>query len=388
MALRLALERADAQRTALVGLIGTLYGQNVLNASAVNRSFEKMMCMWEDLAIDSPKAPQHILFMVKQCVDADVLGEGFYAKLPENLIKAGLGSGEAEPVKEVLQKVADDLKEFKRRVGPCLDDFFHSQKGNEVITFLKDLGMKAYHHEFVKKAMVLSFSQTDTSKSREAVARLFKDLVDVAVLCEDDLFWGITRLLGQIDELVLDTPKCVELTTDMLCAFVSMDLLSALFLRRCRFLRIGGPTGLKVLDLTQRRTPEHSKRNLDTAQFKREIQTMILEYFTNGDEVEFGRCVSDLAPLSQDQSAELLRKVMSLAMERSGEECMAAMKIMAFLRRNEEIDEWAVERAMDNLYERMPDISLDVPDAKDMAASFVVEAQNEGLLRPDWQIPT
>jgi hypothetical protein len=344
--------------------------------------------MWEDLAIDSPKAPQHILAMMKQCVDADVLGEGFYAKLPENLIKAGLASGEAEAVKEVLQKVADELQDFKRRVGSCLDDFFKTQKGKEVITFLKEFGMKPYHHEFVKKAMVLSFSETDTDKSRDAVAQLFKDLMDAAVLCEDDIFWGITRLLGQIDELVLDTPKCAELTTDMLCAFVSMDLLNPLFVRRCRLLRIGGPTGLKVLDSTQRRTPEQSKRNLDTAQFKQEIQTMILEYFSNRDEAEFGRCVSDLTPLSQAQSAELLRKVMVLAMERTGEECEAAMKIMAFLHRNEDVDEGAVERAMDELYERMPDISLDVPDAKDMAASFVVEAQRAGLLSAEWKPPS
>ena len=78
---------------------------------------------------------------------------------------------------------------------------------------------------------------------------------------------------------------------------------------RMRLARIGGPTGLRVLATIQRKTPEYSKRHLSTTQFKTELKNMILEYFNSHNEVEFERCVSELAPLSAEQSAELVRKV-------------------------------------------------------------------------------
>lgn len=218
---------------------------------------------------------------------------------------------------------------------------------------------------------------------------MFADLIDYGylTLCQDDILWGVLRILGQLDELALDTPKCAELTTDMLSKMITSELLSAPFIRRCRLLRIGGPTGLKVLDATKRKTPEFSKRNLDTAQFKQEVQTMILEFFNSGDKVEFSRCVSDMAPLTQDQSAELLRKLMTLSMERGGSECVAALELITKLHRTEEVDEGAVERSLDELYARMSDITLDVPDAQEMAQSFVVEAKKEEILRQEWEIP-
>jgi len=166
---------------------------------------------------------------------------------------------------------------------------------------------------------------------------------------------------------------------------VADELLSVPFLRRCRLLRIGGATGLKVIDSTQRRTPEYSKRHLTTTEFKRELQTMILEYFNSGDEAEVGRCVSELSPLSAAQSAEVIRKIMVFAMERGGSECELALKLIVWLCRQEELDVDAVEAGFDEMYDRMSDTILDVPDARDMARSFVVEAKKGRVLPADWE---
>lgn len=165
---------------------------------------------------------------------------------------------------------------------------------------------------------------------------------------------------------------------------VADELVSVPFLRRCRLLRIGGMTGRKVLDDALRRTPEYSKKNLDPVHFKRELQTMILEYFNSGDEAEFGRCVREMAPLSAEQSSELIRKVMAFAMERSSKECELSLRLMVFLNRHEELTGDAVEQGFNEMYTRMPDLLLDVPDAREMARSFVVEAKRLGVLGEDW----
>jgi len=299
------------------------------------------------------------------------------------LLNAGLREAQPE-VAEMFTGVATELKQFKAETTRSLEEYFVALNVGEVETSLTELNMRAYQHEFVKKAITLSFTQPNLENSREVVLDLLSQLTASGTLSKDDLQWGMTRLLGQLDDLSLDCPRAMELAVETCSRMVADELLSVPFLRRCRLLRIGGTTGLKVIDSTQRRTPEYSKRHLTTAEFKTELQNMIVEYFNSSDQAEVGRCISELSPLSPAQSAEVIRKIMVLAMERSGTECELALKLIVWLCRQQELDDDAVENGFDEMYQRMEDVILDVPDAKDMARSFVVEAIKARILPVDW----
>lgn len=386
LAIRSSLDRDASAIQAVVDLFGKLHGASVLSSSAFVRSFEKLFCTWEDITIDAPKAPETLLTILLGCCAAGVCDRSLLSKIPENLMNAGLASNSPTLGSglEQLRNSAAELKEFKHQISRVIDQFFMSLDSNEVASRLKEIGSENYYHEFAKKAMMTSFSQPNPADSRDNTLRLFQELIDANSLTKDDLQWGVTRLLGQLDDLSLDTPRASELTIELLACLVSDELVSAPFLRRCRLLRIGGPSGLKVLDATQRRTPEHFKKHLGTTQFKAEIKEMILEFFNSGDEGEFGRCVSELTPLSDDRSAELVRKIMSMAMERSGADCEQALRLLIWLCRHEEISMEALELGFNDLYRQMPDLLLDVPDAEDMAKAFVVEAKKANVLRSDW----
>jgi hypothetical protein len=387
LAIRAALDEGEGAQTLITDLICKLYkSKDVLDTSALVRCFEKLFCTWEDLTLDVPRAPQALLVMLYRCVDGGAVKQQLLTKLPENLLSAGLQDAEPE-VSEMFAGVVADLKEFKVQITRCLEEYFVALNVAEVETCLKEVNMKAYHHEFVKKALTLSFAQPHLDNAREVILDLFSQLTTRGTLSKDDLQWGVTRLLGQLDDLVLDYPKCIDAAVETCSGMVADELLSVPFLRRCRLLRIGGASGLHVIDTVQRRTPEYSKRHLNTAEFKRELQTTILEYFSSGDEAEVGRCISELSPLSAAQSAELIRKIMVLAMERSGAECEMALKLIVWLCRQEEIDADAVEAGFDELYERMSDLVLDVPDAPDMSISFVVEAKKMRVLTENWTPP-
>jgi len=325
--------------------------------------------------------------MLHGCILGGAVSSNLLSKLPENLLNAGLQRTPAE-VRQTLEGISEDLRDFKKEANRCLEEYFVAMNVAEVQTSLKEVNMKAYQHEFVKKAITLSFTQTNQKQAREVVLDLFSQLTASGTLSKDDLQWGVTRLLGQLDDLSLDCPKAADLAVEFCSGMVADELLSVPFLRRCRLLRIGGSTGLRVIDSTQRRTPEYSKRHLTTAQFKKELQTMILEYFNSGDEAEVGRCIRELSPLSAAQSSEAVRKIMSLAMERTGGECEKALKLIIWLSNQEELDIDAVEAGFDEMYERMSDLVLDVPDANDMARSFVVEAKKARILPADYQPPT
>jgi len=389
VAIRSALDRDQNAQQAVVELLCRLRKASLLEASAFVRSFEKLFCTWEDIAIDAPKAPEALLAILMTCFAGDACGLSLLTKIPENLMTAGISSSDPRlaPHVDRLRGLASELKEFKGHVSKTLEEYWVSLNADEVASRLEEIGMHNYHHEFVKKAIVTAFSQSDPTKGRDSLSTLLQNLVAADALSKDDLQWGVTRLLGQLDDLGLDVPRIEELTVELLTGLVADELVSAPFLRRCRLLRIGGGTGLRVLDLVQRRSPEFFKKHMGTAQFKKEIKEMIQEYFNSGDQAEFGRCVSDMAPLADERSAELVRKIMTMAMERSGADCEKALRLLIWLSRNEEISDEAIELGFDDLYRHMPDIKLDVPDAEDMARSFVVEAQNAKVLRGEWPEP-
>jgi len=387
LAIRAAVDRDEAAQKALVELLCGLRRSNVLDDSVLVRSFEKLFCTWEDIAIDAPHAPQTIIGLLNSCITGGFVDQSLLTKLPENLLNAGRSKAGPE-LAEMLAAVATQLSNFKKQATRALEEFWVAQNAKEVQTFLQELSMQPYHHEFVKKAIIMSFSHKDGGlEAREATVGLLEQLTTAGVLSKDDIQWGLTRLLSQLDDLALDNPHCAEQATEFYAAMVAGELVSVPFLRRCRLLRIGGATGLRVLDTVQRRTPEYCKRHLDTSHFKRELQTMILEFFNSGDSEEFGRCVRELAPLSEEKSAELIRKIMTLSMERSGAECEMALKLLVWLHRHEELDSFMIEKGFNDMYSRMDDIVLDVPDANEMAQSFVVEAKKNKVLRRGWPDP-
>mmetsp|Transcript_84787 Transcript_84787/g.245145 ORF Transcript_84787/g.245145 Transcript_84787/m.245145 type:complete len:503 (-) Transcript_84787:74-1582(-) len=388
VAIRAAIDRDEAAQRAVVELFCALRKGSVVDSAAFVRSFEKLFCTWEDIAIDAPKAPQALLSILIGCVGGEVVNRSLLTKLPENLMTTVLSKADEAALtpegREMLANVAAELKEFKRQATHCIDEFFVTLSATEVRSRLGEIGMKPFLHEFVKKAITTSYSHRDPEEARGHVLTLFGQLTPDGALSKDDLQLGVTRLLGQLEDLALDCPRAAELTIEIISGLVADELVSVPFLRRCRQLRMGGAEGLRVLDAAQRRTPEYCKKHLGTLEFKKELNTMILEYFNSGDEEEFGRCVRDLAPLTEERSAELIRKIMTLAMERSGKECEAALKLLVGLCRHEEIAEEALEAGFNDLYSRMPDLLLDVPDAHEMARSFVVEAKKANVLRRDW----
>lgn len=387
VAMKIAVDREKDTSRAVVTLFDALSRSNVLDRSALIRSFEKIFCTLEDLKIDCPHAEKGVLEIIQGCMEAGCVETKLLTKLPETLLRAGVEEGTQDDFHAMLSKTISELKTFKHAAGRCIEEYFVTSNAEEVGTVLQELGMCTYHHEFVKKAVTMSFSQSSELAGREEVLHLLTTLTSEGILTKDDIQWGTTRLLGQVSDLSLDYPRCSEMLTEVIIRLLTDELVSVPFLRRCRLLRIGDGAGLKVLEAVQRRTPEYSKKQLSTAAFKKEIQNMILEYFNSGDQAEFGRCIRELTPLSPAQSAELVRKIMVFAMERTVKECELSLALLVWVIRHEELTPKDIENGFDDMYRHMPDIQLDVPDADQMARTFVVEAMKNKVLRETWPDP-
>ena len=139
------------------------------------------------------------------------------------------------------------------------------------------------------------------------------------------------------------------------------------------------------MEAVEWKLPEYSRGTLGEREFKKEIRQTILEYFDSKDVAKVGRIVRKLGPLKDEREGELVRKIYTFAMERSGAECELKLKLIVYLRAHEKIDTAAVARDFGQLYAGMEDLILDVPDAKEMAKSFVVQAKERDLLPKGWE---
>jgi len=67
--------------------------------------------------------------------------------------------------------------------------------------------------------------------------------------------WGITRLLGSLEDLSLDCPASSKFAVEHLQEIVAANLVTYTFLKRCQLLRVGGAPGLTVLEAARAWTP-------------------------------------------------------------------------------------------------------------------------------------
>merc|ERR1719433_350698 len=88
-ALQTALERPIPQRDLIAALLYRLNAEGVLDSGAFNRGFAKILCTWEELALDDgPHAPAALVGLLLGCIRAGCIEEVFLTRLPEGLLSA------------------------------------------------------------------------------------------------------------------------------------------------------------------------------------------------------------------------------------------------------------------------------------------------------------
>lgn len=337
------------------------------------RGIEKLLCTWEDLALDAPNAPAEILGLMERCIREELLTREILRKLPEQMLTHLVGKGKGF---EHLNATLSELRTFKQAVERGLHDYFKTKQVSSVTYFLKELHQPDFHHEFVKKAICMAF---DTSKDPEAIFSFIYELYMGNHIDLDAVQWGIIRVLGALEDLKLDFPRAPEFLTGLLVHFVKNDVLSAVFLKRCRLLRIGQASALQTLQAIEKKMPDYFKKYLGMADTKYELKVMILEYFDSGDKVEVAHLIREM-DLSPRIAGEVVRKIMMYSMERSGVECEDAVALLNHLVNVEqELSRDAIAEGFRQLYHGLDDFCLDVPDAREMTEVFWKRCVTAGI---------
>lgn len=399
MAVRLSLDFSNEQRVLVTDLIEILYERQMISSHELMRGFEKLILMIDDLALDVPGAPSMILDLVELHIANNMIPQEMLYRLPESLLKLLIAQADKNNKElPMLRSQLKSLQTFKDRIRACVDEFFVAVSFDEVETEMKENSLPEYHHEVVRKAVLMSLDHGDREK--ELVSRLLCKLSVDQALAYEDMVIGFTRLVSSIeDDLQLDYPAAGDFIGKFIVRAITDECLPPSFISNCLRLRIGKATGKKVLKhveavLNKPGALEYSARiwgdpandlhllpeHVAETALKQEIKDTIVEYFHAKEKAEVSRILRELCMLTY-QKAEFIRKLVIFAMERNDEQMADALDLMVYLcESSDEIDYEDIVSGFDQLYENMDDIKLDIPDAPQLIEKFVSRSIQRGLL--------
>ncbi|KAL7581774.1 hypothetical protein ACA910_022307 [Epithemia clementina (nom. ined.)] len=288
------------------------------------------------------------------------------------------------------------MQEFKFQLLECLKEYFDSCDTDEVIRTLEELRCQEFHSEIPKKAISLALDKGP--RERELISRLLTCLHPTP-LSMDEMEAGFVALLDSLDDLTTDVPDAHTMVASFLARAVVDEVLSPAFLSEQNNERPGDTVIEKAVNLLSR---EHCNARLErvwgpgdgrpVAELKVGMDQLLQEYLMSRELDEAARCVKELE--CRHFHHELIKRGTKAAMEVDGVkapddpsalsnlDAMAAL--FAFLVRNAIVSEYQVKKGVARVHQILDDITLDVPMAPKLLASFeaMLAEQDNGKSYP------
>ncbi|KAK8957701.1 hypothetical protein KSP39_PZI000583 [Platanthera zijinensis] len=216
-----AMERKNREKEMASILLSSLR----LPAEDVALGFRMLIESVEDAALDIPAIVEDLgMFLARAVVDevlppssldevevaACVIRESMGAKvlqLSRSALKARL-SGE-----RILRcwgssgagTMGSDINDVKDKIIKLLEEFDSGGDVREACRCIKELGMPFFHHEVVKKALVVIME-----KKNDHLWGLLRECCSIGLITPDQMLKGFGRVADGFDDLVLDVPDVEE----------------------------------------------------------------------------------------------------------------------------------------------------------------------------------
>jgi hypothetical protein len=217
------------------------------------------------------------------------------------------------------------------------------------------------------------------------IARVLSSLRSNGTLSEENVSVGLTRVVASLDDLTLDLPEAGQHARKFWAWAVLEELVPPSAVAAVGRLRIGGKAGTEVArDVTAWTTdPLVTASSLFTDEvdamdmhaFRNGVVLAVQEFFDSVDGNEFARILRSLNIEETARRVEVVRKVISGALDRQAKDCHAAVALLNFLVKSEDLKQSDINVALGQLHDRLPDLTLDVPDAEPLLKTFASKLQ-------------
>ncbi|KAJ0615344.1 putative programmed cell death protein [Helianthus annuus] len=238
-------------------------------------------------------------------------------------------SSSEEIDKTAVKNINKRFEEYKKKASIIVEEYFATDDVISTANELKDLEMPSYSYYFVKKLISMAMDRHD--KEKEMAAFLKKEA-----------------------DALPEGAKGIDVIKRAEKGYLSAPLHAEIIERRW-----GG---------SRNKTVEDVKANIDN---------LLVEYAVSGDKKEAIRCINDLkVPFFHH---EIVKRAIIMAMERK----KAEGKLLDLLKTASEeclINSSQISKGFTRIIDMIDDLSLDIPNAKELLQSLISKAASEGWL--------
>eukprot|EP00250_Pteridium_aquilinum_P005828 c15859_g2_i2 orf=212-2080(+) len=213
-----AMDRKSREKEMTSVLLSSLFAE-VISARDVAEAFVVLLEVAEDTALDIPDAANELsLFLARAVVD-DILAPLDLEEINDQLKPGSLGNEIVHAAKAVLAaRHAGErilrcwgggsgwpMEDAKDKIIKLLEEYEAGGEISEACHCIRDLDMPFFHHEVVKKALVMAME-----KQTDRLLNLLQECFNEGLITVNQMIKGFTRVVDSLDDLALDIPNACE----------------------------------------------------------------------------------------------------------------------------------------------------------------------------------
>lgn len=218
----MALDRHDREKEMASVLLSALYA-DVIEPEQLAKGFMNLLESVDDLVLDIPDAVDILAVFLARAVVDDTLPPAFLRKAQKVLAEGSKGLAVIQNAEksyllaphhaEVVERkwggsTHTTVAEVQAKIVALLKEYVESGDKAEACRCIRELNVPFFHHEVVKKALVLAMEQ----KSAEAkIWALLQESAEEGLISSSQMAKGFTRLSDSIHDLALDIPHAKEM---------------------------------------------------------------------------------------------------------------------------------------------------------------------------------
>lgn len=197
-------------------LVSALYAE-VIPIAGIARAYTLLLQSAEDTALDIPDAANELALFLARAVVDDILAPLYLEEISEQLAEGSLGKEIVRMAQSVLSArhagerilrcwggggTGQVLEDAKDKIKVLLEEFEAGGELAEACQCIRDLDMPFFHHEVVKKALVMAIE-----KNNDCLLTLLQECANEGLITTSQMLKGFSRVMDSLDDLSLDNPN-------------------------------------------------------------------------------------------------------------------------------------------------------------------------------------
>lgn len=214
----LAMDRKNREKEMASVLLSSLYAE-AISAEDVAKAFLYLLESADDTALDIPDAANELALFLARAVVDDILAPLDLEEIKEQLKPGSLGSDIVSTARALLgARHAGErilrcwgggsgwaVEDAKDKIAKLLEEYEAGGDVSEACHCIRDLDMPFFHHEVVKKALVMAME-----KQNDNLLSLLQECSNEGLVTLNQMSKGFTRVADSLDDLALDIPDAKD----------------------------------------------------------------------------------------------------------------------------------------------------------------------------------